>query len=218
MTSTTLEAKDCPENAQEASSAQLDAQSLRLWKNGSLEGYNQLVERYQRPLLHFIYRVIGDRDESRDILQETFVRLYRSLSKLQEDKNLKAWLYQTANNLCIDHLRKHKPGRVKAVDMQEPVTLNMIESQYKAQGGQAQPDQLAQQSHIQERVLKAIEALPKKQRLMMTLRSCEELSLKEIAQVVGCSEKTVGTTLFAARQKLEKMLRPLLPDLFEESR
>lgn len=191
-----------------------DAQALRLWKNGSNRGYNELVERYQKPLFHFIYRMVRDRDEAKDLLQETFIRLHRSLSSLREDKSLKSWLFRTANNLCIDHFRKHKPGRVTAFDHQAPESLAAVESASIDERTEIRPDEAAMQSAQQEKIIEAIQKLPKNQRMAMTLRSCEGLSMKEIADAMECSEQTIGTTLFAARKKLMKMLQPVMQEVY----
>ncbi len=192
-----------------------DVTALRLWKNGNLRGYNDLVQRYERPLFGFIYRYIHDADEAKDILQETFVRLYRSLSTLREDKSLKSWLFQTANRLCIDHFRKIKPERVMTVDHQDTSFLAAIESDHSEHS--PQPDDLLEDQLVKKKIQEAIQSLPKKQRMMMTLRSSKDLSLKEIAEVTGCSEKTVGTALFTARKKLIKILKPILEEMYGRS-
>lgn len=189
-----------------------DVLSLQLWKNGNMRGYNQIVERYQKPLFHFIYRIVRDMDESKDILQETFVRMYKYKERFDEEKSLKSWLYQTANNLCIDFFRKHKPGRVNFYDQQDSLFSTLVESSGLER--EKQPDEIAQDNRLYEIILKAIEQLPKKQKMVMTLRSCKNLSLKEIAEVMGCTQQTVGTTLFAARKKLIQLLSPVLEELY----
>lgn len=196
-------------------SSQEDRLSLRLWQAGNMRGYNELIERHKKPLFQFIQRIIRDADEAKDVLQETFIRLYKNKEKLDENRNIKSWLYQTANNLSIDLLRKKKPDRVFLMDHQDPVFELHID------GGGAhhakEPRQLADEKHLQKTILSAIETLPKKQRMIMSLRSCEGMSLSEIAEVMECSEKTVGTTLFAARQKLMKMLQPVMDDWYGNS-
>ena len=193
--------------------AAVDEQSLRLWKRGNLRGYNELVERYKRPIFCFIYHQIRDADEAKDILQETFIRMYRHKDRLREDKNLKAWLYQTASRLCIDLYRKKKPDRVFPMDSQDPAFTQLCDQSNHRQVG-PQPDRLVEEHQAQQKILEAINRLPKKQRMIMSLRSCEGLSLSEIAETMECSEKTVGTTLFAARKKLVKWLKPLYEELW----
>lgn len=189
-----------------------DVLSLRLWKSGNMRGYKELVQRYERPLFHFIYRIIRDADDTKDILQETFIRFYQSVARLREDKKISAWLYQTAHNLCIDFLRKHKPGRVTVMDHQDSGFEAVIESSGSSRS--QQPDAFMQDQDLKQRIIDAIDQLPKKQRMIMTLRGCRELSLKEIADVMDCNEKTVGTTLFAARKRLLSILRPVLEEIY----
>lgn len=190
--------------------AHSDAALLQLWKNGDIRGYNSLVKRFERPLIIFIYRMIRDQDDARDILQETFVRLHRSLDKLREDKSLKSWLYMTANNLSIDWLRKRKPGRVAVMDHQDTAFHALADA--SDMDRPKRPDDQMRDTWVQEKILEAIDQLPSQQRMAMTLRSVKGLSLKEIAEVMNSTEQTIGTTLFAARKKLVKILQPILQD------
>lgn len=190
-----------------------DACSLREWKQGNINGYNDLVKRYEKKLFVFVYRIIRDEDDSKDLIQETFIRMYKSKDKLREDKSIQAWLYMTAHNLSIDYLRKHKPGRVTAVDQQDPGFQAMVEACDSIDKIET-PDTICQDKMMKEQILRAIEQLPKQQRLAMTLRSCKGLSLKEIAEIMGSNEKTVGTTLFAARKQLLKTLGPVLQEVY----
>lgn len=187
-----------------------DAALLRLWKKGDINGYNDLVKRYERPLLVFINRMIRDWDDAKDILQETFVRLYRSLDKLREDKSLKSWLYMTANNLSIDWLRKHKPGRVAVMDHQDTAFHALAEAGDSE--SPKRPDDQLRETWAQDKILEAIDQLPSQQRMAMTLRSVKGWSLKEIAEAMNSTEQTIGTTLFAARKKLLRLLQPVLKD------
>jgi len=189
-----------------------DGISLQLWKSGNMRGYNQIMERYQKPLFLFIYRTVRDMDESKDLLQETFVRMFKNRDTLREDRPVKSWLYQTASNLCIDYFRKHKPGRVSCYDHQDTAFSAIVEVSHHETG--PGPDEIAQENALQETILKAIDQLPKKQKMVMTLRSCKNLTMKEIAEVMGCSQQTVGTTLFAARKKLVEILKPVLQDYY----
>jgi len=192
-----------------------DNLALRQWKSGNQRGYNELIRRYERPLFHFIFRMIRDADEAKDLLQETFVRFFRSKESLREDKNLKAWLYQTANHLCIDHLRKHKPGRFLTVDHQDEAFVSSVDSMDLDR--RPQPDEEVMDRETQDQIVSAIQSLPKHQRMIMSLRCGQEKSLQEIAEVMGCSAKTVGTTLFAARKKLMKKLRPIFDEFYGRS-
>lgn len=192
-----------------------DTLSLRLWQQGDVRGYNELVKRYERPLFAFILRIVRDTFEAQDLLQESFIRLYRSQDRLREDKNLKSWLFMTAHNICIDYLRKNKPGRVTTMDHQDPV-FQVLQDAGGTEGPEP-PDERLRKKRLYQMILEAIEKLPNQQRLAMTLRSLQGLSMKEIAEVMNCSEKTIGTTLFAARKKLLASLRPVLGEVYGEN-
>ena len=192
-----------------------DMLSLRRWQHGDVRGYNELVKRYEKPLFAFILRIIRNTHDSQDLLQESFIRLYQNQDKLREDKNIKSWLFMTAHNLCIDFLRKNKPGRVTAMDHQDPMFQVLMETETAE--GPRRPDEQLQKKRMYHRILEAIENLPNQQRLAMTLRSLKGLSIKEIAEIMDCSEKTVGTTLFAARKKLVAALRPVLVEMYGEN-
>lgn len=210
MNATTADAYPTVASCSEEVDIHSDAALLRLWKSGEIRGYNDLVKRFERPLLVFIFRMIRDEDYAKDVLQETFMRLYRSRDKLQEDKSLKSWLYMTANNLSIDWLRKHKPGRVSSMDHQDSTFQALADS--SSMERPQRPDDQFQDRWVQEKILAAIDQLPSQQRMAMTMRSMKGLSLKEIAEAMNSTEQTVGTTLFAARKKLIKMLQPILED------
>ena len=121
----------------------------------------------------------------------------------------------TAHNICIDYLRKNKPGRVTAMDHQDPMFQVLIDT--GGTEGPEPPDERLRKKRLYQMTLEAIEKLPNQQRLAMTLRSLQGLSMKEIAEVMNCSEKTIGTTLFAARKKLLASLRPVLGEMYGEN-
>lgn len=186
-----------------------DMVDLKRWKDGDVTGFNTLMSRYERRLYRLIWKVVRNDEDTQDILQETFIRLHRSVDRLREDVSLQPWLFRTASNLAIDHLRKVKPGRTVSLDDwgqetgQEPIIGDTPDDPYRR----------ALRKQLEERLVAALNRLPKRQRRAMSLRSLRDLSMREIAGVLKCKERTVGTTLFAARKKLMKELEPLLSDL-----
>lgn len=189
-----------------------DAILLERWRGGDIGGFHALMTRYERPVFRVIWKVVRNDEDARDLMQETFVRLWKNADKLREGTQLHPWLFRTASNLAIDHLRKYKPGReVSMVTQRDDGDETTIEP--AAQN--ADPRLRARRKEIEAAIHAAVAELPRRQRIAMTLRSIEELSLKEIADILECEERTVGTTLFAARKKLIEKLRPLLEELHE---
>jgi RNA polymerase sigma-70 factor (ECF subfamily) len=188
-----------------------DVVDLRRWKDGDVMGFNALMSRYERRLYRLIWKVVRNNEDTQDVLQETFIRLHRSVDRLREDVSLQPWLFRTASNLAIDHLRKVKPGRTISLDDRQQETGQEPETIHGESPDD--PHRRVVRKQLEERLVAALNRLPKRQRMAMTLRCLRDLSMREIAKVLKCKERTVGTTLFAARKKLMKELEPLLSDL-----
>jgi len=196
-------------------SATADTDLLKRWKRGDLSGFDALMSRYERPLYCLIRRIVRNEQDSQDILQETLVRLYRSMDRLREGVSLQPWLYRTASNLAIDHLRKMKPGRT--VSLEEKQESEGKEPERIDEQSPEDPRKRTIRKQLEQRLIEAMNRLPKRQQAAMTLRCLQDLSMHEIAEILQCKERTVGTTLFAARKKLMEELEPLLADLLSMS-
>ncbi len=191
-----------------------DVADLKRWKDGDMAGFNCLMSRYQRRLYRLVWKIVRNDEDTQDVLQETFIRLHRSIDKLREDVSLQPWLFRTASNLAIDHLRKAKPGRTVSLESKQEDTGLEPETNL-ADETPDDPHRRILHKQLEDKVVAAMNQLPKRQRMAMSLRCLRELSMKEIAEVLECKERTVGTTLFAARKKLMRDLEPLLADLIQ---
>ncbi|MFH1740649.1 MAG: sigma-70 family RNA polymerase sigma factor [bacterium] len=197
--------------AAQKESTSRDVEFLRRWKSGDVTGFNALMSRYERPLYRLIWKVVRNDHDAQDILQETFIRLYRNVGRLRDNVSLQPWLFRTASNLSIDHLRKIKPGRMVSLEKQQETTGQEPEGiQDKPPDD---PHRHTLRKQLERHLIDAVNRLPRRQRLAMTLRCLQDLSMREIAEILKCKEQTVGTTLFAARKKLMEELEPLLSDL-----
>ncbi len=189
-----------------------DVADLKRWKNGDVAGFNCLMSRYERRLFRLVWKIVRNDEDTQDILQETFMRLHRSMDRLREDVSLQPWLFRTASNLAIDHLRKTKPGRTVSLEAKREETGLEPETTL-TDDAPDDPHRQVLRQQLEEKLVTAMNQLPKRQRMAMTLRCLRELTMKEIAEILECKERTVGTTLFAARKKLMRDLEPLLADL-----
>ena len=182
-----------------------DRELLSALCRGEELALDEIIERKTNPLLQMVYRMLGDREEARDIVQVTFFRLWENRERFDERYSPNTWIYRIATNLAIDHLRSRRSKQKS----QEPVRLHV----------QERADSLARQDHmrIQEGEVRAIfhelaTELTDKQRSVFLLREVEGLSSKEVAEIVGCRESTVRNHLFNAR----KILRQQLVDRYPE--
>ena len=171
---------------------------------GDQQAFEALVKRYSTPLFNFICRFLSDYDQACDISQQVFLQLYLSLSTLRTGDPLKAWLFQVARNRCLDELR-----RKHAIHFSE---LESVSDEDELSPLAAMPDtsplpeELAERHDLQERLQKAIEALPPKFRSVVLLRYAGQLSFSEIGQVLNMPEATAKTYFQRAKPLLRTAL------------
>jgi RNA polymerase sigma-70 factor (ECF subfamily) len=167
--------------------ARIDADLMRRCLAGEGEAFAALVERYQRRAYFVAYHVIGDMEEARDVAQEAFLRLYRSLDSFDFGRTFYTWFYRIVTNLAIDRLRKVsalRPGRLDDVS----VTL-------EARGAESPGEE-------QERtamVWQVLEGLDAKFRAVLVLRDIHGISCREIAPMLRVTHATVRWRLHRGR-------------------
>ena len=175
-------------------------------QNGDTEAFNPLVYKYQEKIYNLIYRKVRDRETSKDLCQEVFLKAWQALPNFKGQSVFYSWLYQIAVNCSIDFLRKRDRGKVlgfEELPQHADDTLQMTNLQ-------PSPCEVLERKELGHIIRKAIHKLPSGQRSVFYLRHWEDLPLKEIASRLGKSENTVKTYLHQARQKLQNMLRPYL--------
>ena len=184
---------------------QNDADLVRQTLCGHTSAYNGLVMRYQRQVYNLAYRMLGNAEDAGDLVQETFLRAYGALASFRQDASFLTWLYKIASNLCIDQLRSRKARSALSLDVEleegrEPA----------ADSRSCSPEELAIRDSVQEVVQRAISNLPEKYRVVVVMRHLQDMSVEEIANVLGMPTGTVKTHLFRAREMLRGRLRSVL--------
>lgn len=171
--------------------ARVDAEFVRRCLAGDDEAFASLVRRYQRKAFWVAYHVIGDIEEARDVAQEAFLRLYRSLQSFDFDRNFYTWFYRIVTNLAIDRLRK--VGGVK------PTSLDELTYALPATG-ETPVDGASEQTETTGMVWAVLERLDAKFRAVLVLRDIHGLSCREIAPVLKVTHATVRWRLHRGRQ------------------
>ena len=149
-----------------------DADFLREFRKGNKEAFSGLVEKYSKPITMMILRMVKDLEEARDISQTVFLKAYEGLPTFMMNSSFKTWLYRIAMNAANDYIRKRKPN----------IMLDSIDD---FAGPATSPGEQLDRSRYLERLKRAIEELPEKQRLTLQLRIYDELNYKEIARNFG---------------------------------
>ncbi len=182
-----------------------DAELMLRLKNGEDRILNELMDRWQQPLVAFIYRYIGRETEALDLAQETFVRVYATRRRYTVRGKFSTWLFAIAANLCRNHLRRRR-RRGESV----PETSDMEDAEFaeSIQSRDDSPDQAAIRSESISLIRAAIDKLPHDLKTVILLFQYQSLSYGEISSVLGCSVKAVEMKLYRARQLLrERLLR-----------
>ena len=169
-----------------------DRQAVEACRNGDTQAFDRLVERYQRDVYRLCYRYVNNHFDASDMAQEVFLRAYKALGKFRGDSAFSTWLYRIAVNTCLNFRSSRK---------MPPTEL----SETLADGRRGALEEIEREEKAQ-RVREAIRHLPEKQRATLILRMYHDLSMDEIAGVMGSSVGTVKANLFHAIGKLRKRL------------
>jgi RNA polymerase sigma-70 factor (ECF subfamily) len=186
-----------------------DAELVAEYLEGGRFAFQELVGRYHDRLLNFIYRTIGDRDRSEDLVQETFVRVYRHLHRFDPTKKFSTWIYTIASNLAKNELRNRSRNPM--------VLFQAIKKNWDADHRPLQwedrsyaPDDLFRKRHLRAQVEKAVEELPEHHRVVFVLREMEGKTYDEISEITGVTLGTVKSRLNRARNKFAQIVAPML--------
>lgn len=183
------------------------AEHMRALVAGRKLALNDLMALWEAPLLRFIFRYVQNDAEARDLVQETFVRVYLHRERFRPDSSFSTWAFTIAANLCRNHHRWR--GRHPTVSLDEP-TQNETNRHDQIVCPGSSPDRSAQQNERIEALKAVIADLPHDLRTALLLYEYEELTYREISTIVGCSEKGVESRLVRARAHLRKKLTALL--------
>ena len=160
------------------------------------KAFREIVEGYQSMVYSVVFRILCNEEETKDTVQETFIRVWMNLSKYHPDKKFSTWLYTIAINLCLDKLKSSKRNfQSNTIDE----TLNNLVASENI-------EQTIINSELGKIISKLTNELTPKQKIVFTLRYLEELELDEIVQITGQTSNKIKSNLFLARQTIRKKL------------
>jgi len=188
--------------------APTDEELMLLAGRGDSAAFNALMDRYEKPVLNIIYRYLQDYDAAQDLMQETFLRVYKARERYEVRSKFSTWLFQIAVNLCLNERRARSYRGHESIEaMSERAVPREI------QDTQARdPVQQTQSAELAVLVRAAVAALPPEERAMVILAKWEEKSYEQIAEIMNCSVDAVKSRLYRAR----KILREYLKDRLKE--
>jgi RNA polymerase sigma-70 factor (ECF subfamily) len=177
---------------------------------GDRDAFRVLVERHSRSIFRVAYRMTGDTQDAEEIVQETFLRAYKSLDRFELRSNLGTWLYRIAVNRTLDFLSARKT-QMQAKDAYQ-ITDHLEagedrQVQLPAQG--PGPERLLLSLEVKTKIAGALGLLTPAERVAFTMRHMDGQSIEEISNVLGLKASAAKNTVFRAVQKLRQQLEPL---------
>jgi RNA polymerase sigma-70 factor (ECF subfamily) len=171
-------------------------------REGEQEAFRLIYQRFVRPIVHFAYDMVGQREQAEDLAQETFIRAFRNLKSLREEAKLSTWLFGIARNVCLESLRS-KPMQSKKVDLDDDQVMELKDEKIL-------PDERLLNRELSAVIQKALAALDVDKRQVFVLKFFHEHSYDEIATITGFSIPKVKTDLHRARSEMRRQIRPYL--------
>ena len=165
-------------------------------QSGDAKAFQQLVERWQKKIHRFAYRILQDSDDASEITQKTFIKVYHKLDTLDEPQKFPAWIYRVANNLCLDEMKR--AGRRKAVP---------LDYRQEHSGSNGSPEKQLQQKELGEVLRQAMMMIPDEQRTVIIFKEYEGLTFREIAEILDESENTIKSRMYYGLKALRKVLK-----------
>lgn len=184
-----------------------DTKLVNAYLVGESPSFDVLVERYQARLLNFVYRIVGDRERSEDLVQEVFIRVHRHLARFDRSKKFSTWIYTIASNLAKNELRNRSRNPLVLFTS---ITQGWEDEErpLEFEDPSSRPDDLYQKRHVKEMVEESVAKLPQHHKEVFVLREIEGRSYEEIAEITHCNLGTVKSRLNRARSSFAEIIEP----------
>lgn len=181
-----------------------DYELIQQFLQGQMAAFDKLVQRYEKRVYAIAISYINNSDDVKDIYQEVFLRVYRGLPKFRFKSEFSTWLYRITTNVCLTYRKSHSKNKLFNIHHEtDDDPLSNIAAE------QSSTDTQILDNEITERVQRALEILSPQQKLVFTLRHYNGYKLKEIAEMINCSEGTVKKYFFTAIRRMREQLKDL---------
>lgn len=157
------------------------------------------MEEYQAYAFSVAFRAVCDEEDAKDIVQESFIRVWNNIHRYDESVKFTTWLYRIVTNLCIDLLRSGNRRRCQPLEGMSAALLSCSDPE-------SDPERLYSNAELGAMIGTLMDDLPPKQRMIFLLRDLENLSIKEVCDILHLSEGSVKTNLVYARRYIRRRL------------
>jgi RNA polymerase sigma-70 factor, ECF subfamily len=176
---------------------------------GNMSGFDYLIQKYRKPIINFMYRMVHNQAVAEELAQEVFLRVYRSRETYRAEARFTTWLYRIATNLGVNYARDTRHERTAStiyLDEPDPETGTTQDVADSTPGAEASLLHRERLNAIREHVL----ALPERQRMAVLMHKYEGMDYKQIGDVLKLSESATKSLLFRAYQTLREKLKEFI--------
>lgn len=179
--------------------------AIQLARDGNTEALRLLFDENKKRIFSLAYQYVRNAEDAEDILQETFIKAYNSLDKfhLQDGASFSPWLYRIGINCSIDHIRRNKRRKEHSSQIDNLENISSHNSN-------SDPEETRGKTEMREKINQTINKLSGRQRMIFILRHYQDLTTKEIAEYLSCTEGSVKRQLFRAVQAMKQHLKGLV--------
>jgi RNA polymerase sigma-70 factor (ECF subfamily) len=172
-------------------------------KDGDTGAFKVIVRTFERRVLAIAYSILGNTEESLEVMQETFFRTFKNIARIKNEAGIARFICKVAANYSID-IKRRRHGRLISLDDEAELPASVI---IQLADTRNKPDAQVERDELWRALRKAISELPDKQRMTLVLHDVDGLSKREIGQVMRCPQGTVRSNLHIARKKLKEKLK-----------
>lgn len=158
-------------------------------------GFRWLVEKFQSPMYWHIRRMVVSHEDAEDVLQETFIKIFRHLDDFRAESSLSTWVYRITTNECIRFLNRRKEETISTEEVQADLMNKLMASEY-----------VDYDNAMEVKFQKAILTLPEKQRIVFNLRYYDELKYEEISRITDTKVETLKANYYFAKEKIKEYM------------
>jgi RNA polymerase sigma-70 factor (ECF subfamily) len=186
-----------------------DAALMLRVKQGDLDAFEVLVDKYKQPIFNMIYRMIPDATEAEDLAQNVFIQAFKSAHRYRVAAKFSTWLFTIARNLSLNEIRRRSRHPADSLDAVHPDYADEPARQYEDVKVASAADKILE-SELVGKIDEVLESLPETQRTAILLFKEKDMSYEEIAKVLGCSLSATKSLIHRGRETLKNYLKPYL--------
>lgn len=183
-----------------------DAAVVAAVLSGDREAYGELVRRHSRTIFALAFRVTGNENDAEEVVQEAWMKAYRSLSRFEQRSNFGTWLYRITMNCALDRIERRKQGLTVAIAEEPDPEQNEVQLVSDAPDA----ERVMFSGQVGDRIQKTMETLTRTERAAFVMRHLEGKSIEEIAAALGLKTGSAKNSIFRAVQKMRHALEPMM--------